>query len=41
MPYTMDELDEFLRKDEDEIRRAVERVRKNPVKHRLHRQART
>ena len=32
MPYTMDELEEFLRKDEDEIRIAVERVRKNPVK---------
>ena len=24
MPYTMDELEEFLRKDEEEIRRAVE-----------------
>ena len=32
MSYTMDELEEFLRKDEEEIRRAVERVRKNPVK---------
>ena len=32
MPYTMDELEEFLRKDEDEIRNAVERVRKHPVK---------
>ncbi len=32
MPYTMDELEEFLRKDEEEIRRAVERIRKNPVK---------
>lgn len=28
MPYTMDELEEFLRKDEEEIRRAVERIRK-------------
>ena len=32
MSYTMDELEEFLRKDEEEIRRAVDRVRKNPVK---------
>ena len=32
MPYTMDELEEFLSKDEDQIRRAVEFVRKNPVK---------
>lgn len=32
MPYTMDELEEYQRKDEDQVRRAVEFVRKNPVK---------
>ena len=32
MPYTTDELRDLLQMDEDEIRRAVERVRKNPVK---------
>ena len=32
MPYTMEELKEVLRLDEDAIRRAIERVRKHPVK---------
>ena len=32
MPFTKEELEEFLRKDEDQIRSAVEFVRKHPVK---------
>ena len=32
MPWTQDELDEFLKKDEETIRKAVEFVRRNPVK---------
>lgn len=32
MPFTKDELDAFFHKDEDQIRRAVDFVRKNPVK---------
>ena len=32
MPYTDEELKEFLKKDEDDIRSAIEFIRKNPVK---------
>lgn len=32
MPYTDEELEEFLQKDEETIRHAVEYVRKHPVK---------
>ena len=32
MPYTDEELEEFLKKDEETIRRVVEHVRKHPVK---------
>ena len=32
MPYTKDELDEFLHLEEDEIRKAIEQIRKHPVK---------
>ncbi|MBO7412332.1 MAG: hypothetical protein J6U20_01535 [Fibrobacter sp.] len=32
MPYTEDELDELLKKDEETIRSEIEYVRKHPVK---------